>query len=423
MAVRESEYRNIKLEGNPNPEIRRARTERPGEAGPEFGAACVVTDAVHTAGESSPEGAKGLSRGRKPPETGAPQRRAPKGRKEASLARRARAIACACIAGLLLHAAAAANGQDAAPAGTVHVAELSPETERSIDRALKYLAKAQHADGSWATKYKAAATSLSLMGFMLKGHFPKQGKYGRGLDRAVRFLVQRAREGGGYFGGNMYEHGLGTLALSEVWGMTERKELRDTIKQAVVVILKSQASSGGWRYQPIPRDADISVTVMQIVALSSAREAGIYVPQKTIDRAVKYVKRLQVRFTGGFGYTSPGSEGFARTAAGVMSLLMCGEDADSRAVRSGLSYLNKYPKDKFTKIEWYYYGHYYAVQAMYQAGESYYQTWYPQIQRSLLRKQQSDGSWRSGSAGTEGSTAMAVLILGVPYRFLPIYQR
>jgi len=330
----------------------------------------------------------------------------------------------ACIAGVLLHGVAPAWAEPGGEsAGAVHVAELSPESERAIERGLKYLAAEQHVNGSWGSKYKAAVTSLGLMAFMLKGHFPKQGKYGRLLDRSVRFLVGRAKEGGGYFGGNMYEHGLSTLALSEVWGMTERKELRDTIKQAVLVILKSQASSGGWRYQPIPKDADISVTVMQILALSSAREAGIYVPQKTIDQAVKYVRRLQVRFTGGFGYTSASSEGFARSAAGVMSLLMCGEDPTGRPVRSGLSYLQKYPKDKFTKVEWYFYGHYYAVQAMYQAGEGYYQTWYPQIQRALLRKQNSDGSWRDSSAGTEGGTAFAILILGVPYRFLPIYQR
>jgi len=333
---------------------------------------------------------------------------------------RPRFWALACALAMLLHAGAPAWAQEPA---AVHLAELSPETERAIDKALGYLATVQHLNGSWGTKHKAALTSLGLMAFMLKGEFPKQGKYGRLLDRSVAFLIQRAKEGGGYFGGNMYEHGLGTLALSEVWGMTDRPEVRDAIKQAVVVILRSQASSGGWRYEPVPKDADISVTVMQIVALSSAREAGIYVPQRTIDRAIKYVKGLQVRFTGGFGYTSPSSEGFARTAAGVMSLLMCGEPADSRAVRSGLSYLDKYDKDKFKKTEWYYYGHYYAVQAMYQAGESYYQSWYPQIQRALLSKQQSDGSWRGSPAATEGSTAMAVLILGVPYRYLPIYQR
>jgi len=331
-----------------------------------------------------------------------------------------RILAVACAAGVMLHAVVAARAQDAR---TVRLAELSPQAERAIDKGLKFLAKSQQANGSWGSQHKAGLTALGLMAFMLKGHFPKQGRHGRMLDRSVRFLIGRAKQGGGYFGGNMYEHGLATLALSEVWGMSDRPEIRDTLKQAVGVILKSQSPTGGWRYQPLPRDADISVTVMQIVALASAKEAGIYVPQKTIDRALKYVRKLQVRFTGGFGYTSASGEGFSRTAAGVTSLLMCGEDPKGRAVKSGLGYLNRFPKKKFKNVEWFYYGHYYAVQAMYQAGESYYQQWYPQIQRSLLGKQSSDGSWRGGSAGTDGSTAMAILILGVPYRFLPIYQR
>jgi hypothetical protein len=162
---------------------------------------------------------------------------------------------------------------------------------------------------------------------------------------------------------------------------------------------------------------------MQIVALVSAKEAGIYVPTKTIDRAIAYVKKLQVRFTGGFGYTSARQEGFARTAAGAMSLLMCGEKPDSREVKSALGYLNRYPQKKFKDETWFYYGHYYAVQAMYQAGEGYYQKWYPQIQAALLARQQSDGSWPGGRGGPAYATGMAILVLGVPYRFLPIYQR
>ena len=317
----------------------------------------------------------------------------------------------------------AAGVARAQPADAVRIAELSPGTERAIENGLKYLAKTQNPDGSWGSKYRAANTSLALMSFMLKGHFPKEGKHGQRLDRAVRFLLRRAKEGGGYFGGNMYEHGLATLAMSEVWGMSDRTEIRDTLKQSVRVILRSQSRSGGWRYQPIPRDADISATVMQIVALASAKEAGIYVPQKTIDRAVAYVKRLQVRFTGGFGYTSASTEGFARTAAGALSLLMCGEDPKGREVRGALGYLNRYDDEKFKKLQWFFYGHYYAVQAMYQAGEGYYQAWYPKIRSALLRKQQSDGSWRGASGGTSCTTAMAILILGVPYRYLPIYQR
>jgi hypothetical protein len=339
-----------------------------------------------------------------------------------------RGVALLVSAGVVLQTApiagqAGGGGGDAGEPRAVQVATLSPRAEKAIDIALRRLAETQQKDGGWGGGHRAASAALSLMAFMLKGHFPKRGRYGTVTDKAVGFLLNRAKQGAGYFGGNMYEHALATLALSEVWGMSDRKEIRDTLKLAVEVILRSQSPRGGWRYHPQPRDADISVTVMQIVALASAKEAGIYVPQKTIDRALAYVKSLQVRFTGGFGYTRPTREGFARSAAGVMSLLMCGVDVKSREVQGGLGYLTRYPNTKFVNCSFYYYAHYYAVQAMYQAGEKYYQAWYPQIQQALLRRQRSDGSWTGGRGGTAYSTAMAVLILGVPYRYLPIYQR
>ena len=213
----------------------------------------------------------------------------------------------------------------------------------------------------------------------------------------------------------MYEHGLATLALSEVWGMSRRgAEIRTVLQRAVDVILRSQNRQGGWRYHPQPRDADISATVMQIVALSSAKEAGIVVPDKTIEKAVEYVKHCQNEKSGGFGYQGPSGEGFARTAAGVCSLLMCGERGTD-SVRKGLDYLRrKRGEDR----NHYYYGQFYAAQAMYQAGETHYQEWYPQIRDKLLKSQRDNGSW-----DREHGTPMAILILGVPYRFLPIYQR
>jgi hypothetical protein len=327
------------------------------------------------------------------------------------------------LAALLLLAPASALAQESLTA-QVRTAELAPEAERAIDQGLQFLTKRQNADGSWGSRYKVACTALNLMAFMLKGHFPGDGPHGDRLDRAVAFLIGQAEGTGGYMGVNMYEHGLATLALSEVWGMSDREEVRDTLKRAVSVILRSQSPRGGWRYQPRPLDADISVTVMQIVALSSAREAGIHVPSRTIERAVRYVKSLQVKPGGGFGYESPSNPGFPRSAAGVMSLLMAGE-RDSKEVQMGLEYLRRFPANKFTTGEYYFYAHYYAIQAMYQAGESHYQEWYPRIRDALIAKQRKDGSWTGG--GEEGdstyATAMAILTLGVPYRYLPIYQR
>lgn len=323
-------------------------------------------------------------------------------------------MALAALFSFLMMAISPLTAQD------VKLAELPPEVEIAIDRGLHALLESQRPDGSWGARHKVASTSLSLMAFMVKGQFPGRPPSGNSLSRAVDFLVESAKKNpDGFMGGSMYEQGLATLALSEVSGMVHRPDVHDTLKKAVGVILKSQNPKGGWRYKPEPTDADLSATVMQIVALASAKEAGIMVPDEVIAKALDYVKSCYHKPSGGFGYQGPSGPAFERSAAGVLSLMMCGE-RDSEIVTHGIDYLTQQPAGIFSNSKHYFYGHYYAIQVMYQAGEEHYQAWYPKIRDTLLAKQRPDGTWAdSHQVGTQ----TAILILGVPYRFLPIYQR
>ncbi len=318
-------------------------------------------------------------------------------------------------------------------AGTqrVGVARLSPEARRSINAGLAYLAKPglQNEDGSWGNSSNPVAeTSVSVLAFLLKGHVPGRGRYGRVMDNGIVYLLNKGRSQRGFIGtpnnhAGMYEHGLAILALSEAWGQSKNPRLKNSLRRAVDITLRAQNRAGGWRYNPEPRDADLSMTVMQLVALNSARESGISVPSSTIERATQYVLSCQHKTSGGFKYMpNSGEPGFARTAAGVMSLIMCGQ-RKHRATQRGLDFLKAYPDQKFDKnFPRFHYSHYYAVQAMYQNGEADFQAWYPRIAATILSKQQQDGSWR-GAHGQAYGTALSILILGVPYRYLPIYQR
>ena len=118
--------------------------------------------------------------------------------------------------------------------------------------------------------------------------------------------------------GPMYGHGFATLFLGEIYGMNPADErVRDALGRAVQLIVNSQNDEGGWRYNPVPFDADVSVTICEIMALRSARNAGIKVPRKTIDKAVEYVRKCQ-NSDGGFRYmTQQGGSAWPRTAAGV----------------------------------------------------------------------------------------------------------
>lgn len=344
---------------------------------------------------------------------------------------------------LLVSSSVQSFAQDAAPptqrVGTI---QLSKDVHDAIGEGLAFLAKTQNSDGSWGDRHPVADTSLALMAFMLQGNVPGAGRgaYGNNMDRGIAYIIGVGEKGNrGYLGtpshhGGMYEHGLAILALSEAWGQSTNRKLGNTLKKAVDITISAQNSypnepskGGGWRYNPEPRDADLSMTVMHTVALNSAKEAGISVPDETLNRAVKYVLYCQDETSGGFGYSGPSGPGFARTAAGVMSLLMCGVDHNHQAVKRGMRFLNSYPNQKFTGGSHYLYANYYAIQCMYQTGTAEFNAYYTQIMYSLLdpkrRRSDARGKYWSIKEGDTYSTAMAILILGVPYRFLPIYQR
>ena len=112
----------------------------------------------------------------------------------------------------------------------------------------------------------------------------------------------------------------------------------------------------------------------------------------------------------------------------MLSLQVAG-NYRAKEVQEGVEYLISHapvgsvPAEK----EHYFYGQYYAAMGIYQAqsagewGRKAWNQWYPAITKSLIASQQADGRWSSGY--DQYPTAMAALVLNIPYRFLPIYQR
>ena len=230
--------------------------------------------------------------------------------------------------------------------------------------------------------------------------------------------------------GPMYGHGFATLFLGEVYGMTrgggetaETARLHDALVRAVRVIVNSQNDEGGWRYNPIPRDADVSVTICQIMALRSARSAGIEVPATTVDRAVEYVRACQ-NPDGGFRYQLGGGQSlWPRSAAGVATLQYAGI-YEGEDIERGLSYLitTALPGAENRRLTHYYYGQYYAAQTMFLAGEPWWSTWWPAVRAELIEDQRPGGEWEDTYGDAYGS-AMALIVLQMPKRYLPIFQK
>lgn len=160
------------------------------------------------------------------------------------------------------------------------------------------------------------------------------------------------------------------------------------------------------------------------MALRAARNAGIFVPKNVIDRSIDYVKRSQ-NPDGGFMYMIQGGESaFPRSAAAVVAFYSAGIHEGSE-INKGLDYLADFiPAVGAVRREnYYYYGHYYAVQAMWHSGGKRFARWFPAVRDDLVAKQQEDGSWIAPAEGNECATAMSCIVLQIPNNYLPIFQR
>jgi len=312
--------------------------------------------------------------------------------------------------------------------------EITPAQQASVERGLAWLASQQRPDGSFGdqTGYGAqiAVASLGALAFMSQGNLPSRGKYGNHVSKALDYVLKHTQESGlisaGQMSGEMYSHGFATLFLAEVYGMTGDEEVKEKLQRAIRLIQKCQNPQGGWRYQPAPVDADISVTICQVMALRAARDAGIKVEKEVIDKAIKYVRDCQnIETDGGFSYQAhQGSgSGFARSAAGVAALYYAGV-FEGKSLEMGLKYLNaalKPGNQGANEGGHFYYGHYYAVQAMFLAGGKYWEDWYKYIRKLLIERQDAEGKW-SGEVSEAYCTAVALIILQMPNRYLPVFN-
>lgn len=317
--------------------------------------------------------------------------------------------------------------------------EITPALEESVGRGLANLAATQNEDGSWSAGRfgkNVAITALACLAVMADGNVPGRGAYGEVIDKGTDFILASSSENGllaaDAANGPMYGHGFAALFLGEVYGMTQgggdtarAQRVHEALVRAVRLIEQTQNEEGGWRYNPVPYDADVSVTICQIMALRSARNAGLEVSSEVIDKAVAYVRRCQ-NPDGGFKYQAEsGASAWPRSAAGIASLFYAGIYEDE-AIDKGIAYLeaNAMPGVGGAQSRaHYFYGHYYSVQAMYLAGGEDWTNWWPAIREELIATQNADGTWTDRSVGDAYGTAMALIILQMPKRYLPIFQK
>jgi hypothetical protein len=357
----------------------------------------------------------------------------------------------------------------------------SRRSEEAVAAGLAWLARHQAEDGSWANyclggedprsrcekdglpctlpgdKYEMAGTGLTILAFQAGGHYDWNGrKYSGAVRRGLDWMVAHQRpdgalvsvrpaEGRPYYTNYMYDHGIAAFALAEACALAADARAKPNAKyveatrRAVRYIESQQHHDGSWKYTDELRSpGDASISGWQVLALKSAKEAGIPPSRDCVEKIRGFFRRLEMGENGRTWYEQrpapvpPLFQTEATTGIGMLVRQFLLDDPDAPLVREAAGYLARYAeetwKDKTLKDEDSkdFYLWYNCTLAMYQAGGEDWTRWNAVVRDAILRFQRIDGcargSWDAtcrwgGSSGRICTTALAVLTLEVYYRY------
>jgi hypothetical protein len=393
------------------------------------------------------------------------------------------ALTCS-IAAVLLVAFTAAPSPAIAQGDEPALGDPKPDpmdlrVREALDKGLKHLASIQNHDGSWSNnvgnklghgyivnrdghnRSHLGVTAIVCMAFMASGHTPDRGEFSRHVSAGLNFIISTIDPESGWMSRHqtrMYSHAFATMLLAEVYGQTRDPVVLRHLRNATKFIVDSQNQQGAWRYVPDQQDSDMSVTVCQLQALRAAANVGVVVPENAIERATMYVRQSYIhgaRNAGGFRYQLDWDDRstFTLTAAGIVALQSAGQ-YDSHTyegeiagrprqitidLNRSIEFLMRHRPDRQGSrltpnsrlpVYGFWYGHYYAAQAMFQyqfVNERLWENWNRMNREHFLAMQHPNGAWTDEIGGWDAennayATAMACLVLGIPRGFLPIFQ-
>jgi len=328
-----------------------------------------------------------------------------------------------------------------------------PRDVREIyDAGIRYLLRTQEPTGDWKDGQAGpGVTGMAMMVLLASGEDPNHGPYAEPIRRALANMLSTQDPRTGFLGGgrghdSMYQHGFAMLALAEAYGAVDDRGLRGAsggsaepaaahptglaLELAVRCAVTSAQRNpyGAWRYSPEARDADTSVSGAVLMGLLAARNAGIEVPDETIDRAIKYFASMTGP-NGQVGYSgSPGGGSDAVTSIAVL-VESIARRKDLPEYARALEYLKSRSLSAQPAAEGYpTYTRYYRAQALFQGDVEAWEEWNAGLIRELKTLQAKDGSFagfagRGGGFGGTVDTSLALLALAVNFKFLPIYER
>ena len=326
---------------------------------------------------------------------------------------------------------------------------VRPQVAQAIDRGLKHLASIQEADGSFGASpgqpdiYPVAVTGLVGLAFLAHGDTPTRGQYADIVNKITTYLLSTSSERTkGLFTTNnenepnsrkgprpMYGHAFAMTFLAHVYGqegdLARRDQIRLALKRGILLTQQSQSPDGGWAYRANFYEDEGTLTVTQLQALRSCRDAGINVSRGIIDKGIKFIENSSnddgsVRYRVQSDEVRPGV-----TCAGFVALWNAGQYESDRLKRIE-SYINRYIRNRWGSSKHAEYVEYYLAQAKWIMGGSAWADYYKTASLTISGLQESDGSWEGEDSDRYGATfssAVALLVLQLPYNRLTVYQR
>ncbi len=315
--------------------------------------------------------------------------------------------------------------------------------DQSIRKGVAYLLASQNSDGSWGTGtetrgfevmaavpgshegFRQATTALCVMALREAG---ETAAHDRGLDFLIDHGDSRRADGMLLYNtwGHMYAVQALSVELEKAKDDRQKARIRAAVEHQLERLGQYETYMGGWNYYDFnaqaaaPSMAPTSFgTAAGAVALWEARQAGVTVPQRMIDRALhrlaearlgngaylygndyKYIPRLPAN-------QPRGSVG--RTQACNFALFLWGEPRVNEAqAREGLDFFFKeheyiqmgrkrqYPHESWyqTAPYYYYFGHYYTARLIEKLGPEARAKYGARLaEDGILPYQEDDGSW------------------------------
>jgi len=322
-------------------------------------------------------------------------------------------------------------------------------TEAAVAGGLQWLARMQRPEGNWslvgpytngaADENPPAATAMALLAFQGAGHTHREGKFAQNVARGWDWLLKEQDGDGNFFHEGPFHHrfytqGQCAIALCEIYGMTKDEKFREPAERAVKYCLLGQSSEGGWRYSPAS-DSDVSVTGWIVMALQSARMAGLEVPPDHFRRVERYLDKVGLEDGTRYPYQRGREPTVVMTAEALLCRQYLGWPHDDSRLLDGVDWItrpeNLVNYDRNRNV----YCWYYATQVAHHMGDPYWKRW-NEVMRQELPEHQVKGGREAGSwdpiqptrdeweshGGRLYVTCLSIYMLEVYYRHMPIYS-